>query len=386
MLMDIYHGGQGGKTPKNSMGIRGYDYVEFYVGSAKMVAYWHAKAMGFNIVGYSGSETGVKDRNSYFLRSPGGMKLVITSTSTPDNYDINGFILKHGDGVKRWTLEVDDVKETFMKAVKNGAVPIKNPFRTEDEFGYIDEAAIRLYDDAEIRFINHDNYKGIFKPGYGEPVQKYDMERHETGLVAVDHIVGNVNINEMNYWADYINKSLDFETFIYFGPGDISTQYSALLSKVVRSKDEIIKNPINEPYEGARISQIEEFTKEYHGSGIQHVAIMTNDIVSTVRAMRANGVEFLEVPDTYYDELAKRDFGLTEDINDLKEQGILCDVEGQGYLLQLFTKHIGDRPTFFYEIIQRRNGASGFGQGNFQALFESIERDQDKRGNLLPMS
>lgn len=382
MEMDICYGGAPATVPNNTMGIRGYDYVEFYVGSAKMVAYWHAKAMGLNIKGYLGPETGVKDRTSYYLETGKGLKMVITSILKPTAYDISGFQTKHGDGVKRWAVEVNDVNETFEKAVKNGAVPVKKPLKEEDENGYIEEAAIRVYDDTEIVFINRDNYKGIFRPGFGEPMQKIDIQRQETGLKWIDHIVGNVHINEMDYWANYINKSLDFETFIDFGPGDISTQYSALLSKVVRSKDEIIKNPINEPFEAAKLSQIEEYTNEYLGSGIQHIAIATADIVSTIKAMRENGVEFLEVPDTYYDELAKKDFGLEENLEDLRKYGILCDVEGTGYLLQLFTKHIGDRPTFFYEIIQRKNGASGFGQGNFQALFEAIERDQDKRGNL----
>jgi 4-hydroxyphenylpyruvate dioxygenase len=224
----------------------------------------------------------------------------------------------------------------------------------------------------------------LFKPGFGEPIQNIEIKCEETGLKLIDHIVGNVHINEMDYWADYINKSLDFETFIYFGPGDISTKYSALLSKVVRSKDGIIKNPINEPYEAERLSQIEEYTQQYRGSGIQHIAISTLDIIKTVSALKANGVEFLDAPpDTYYETLSKREFGLTEDINELQKLGILCDVEGQGYLLQIFTKPVFNRPTFFFEIIQRRNGASGFGQGNFQALFEAIERDQEKRGNLI---
>ncbi len=386
MLMDICYGGVPSKIPNNSLGIRGYDYVEFYVGSAKMVAYWHAKAMGLDIKGYAGPETGVKDRISYYLEGVQGLKIVITSALTPDNYEVSGFVTRHGDGVKRWSVEVNDVREVFSKAVKNGAIPMKQPKKYEDDMGYVEEAAIRLYDDAEIVFVNRDNYKGIFRPGFGEPVQNIQIQRQETGLKFIDHIVGNVHINEMDYWANYINSALDFETFLYFGPGDISTQYSALLSKVVRSKDDIIKNPINEPYEGARLSQIQEFTMEYKGSGIQHIAIATKDIVSTIRALRANGVEFLWVPETYYEELAKKDFGLEENIDDLRELGILCDVEGEGYLLQLFTKPIGDRPTFFYEIIQRKKGAKGFGQGNFQALFESIERDQERRGNLIPMS
>ena len=223
----------------------------------------------------------------------------------------------------------------------------------------------------------------MFKPGFGKPVQHISISCEETGLQAVDHIVGNVRTNEMNLWANYLNESLNFETFIDFGPGDISTKYSALLSKVVRSKEgAAVKNPINEPYEGIKKSQIEEYIDVYNGSGIQHIAISTPDIIKSIAAMRANGVEFLTVPDAYYDNLKERGLEVTEDIDELKKFGILCDTEGTGYLLQLFTKPISDRASFFYEIIQRRKGAEGFGQGNFQALFESIEKDQELRGTL----
>lgn len=382
MEQGICYGGIPSRVPNNTMGIRGYDYVEFYVGSAKMVAYWHAKCMGMDIVAYQGPETGVRDRCSYLLATPTNLKIMITSALQPSTYDITGFQTKHGDGVKRWSVEVVDVKETFKKAIVNGAVPVKKPYKIEDKDGFVEKAAIRIYDDTEIQFVNYDNYKGLFMPGFDTPMQDIKFERNETGLKYIDHIVGNVHINEMDHWADYINKSLDFETFIHFGPGDISTKYSALLSKVVRSKDSVIKNPINEPLEAAKKSQIDEYTEQYLGSGIQHIALATTDIIATVKNLRANGVEFLSVPDTYYDALAKRDFGLEENIEDLKEHGILCDVEGKGYLLQLFTKPIFDRPTFFYEIIQRRKGATGFGQGNFLALFEAIERDQERRGNL----
>ena len=273
-----------------------------------------------------------------------------------------------------------------MPHVKSGGIPVRNPKKFENENGYIEEAAIKLYDDAEIVFINRDNYKGIFRPGFGKPIQKINITSEDSCLEEVDHVVGNVRVNEMNLWENYLNKTLNLETFIEFGAGDISTQYSALLSKVVRSKngDGVIKNPINEPYEGLKKSQIEEYIDEYFGSGIQHIAISTNNIINTIKALRENGVEFLSVPETYYDLLKEKKLSkmITEDIDDLKKYGILCDTEGKGYLLQLFTKPIGDRPTFFYEIIQRREGAEGFGQGNFQALFESIERDQEARGTL----
>jgi 4-hydroxyphenylpyruvate dioxygenase len=366
----------------DNLGILGYDYVEFYVGSAKMWAYWHAKAMGMQITGYLGPETGVKEKISYFIEK-NNFRLIVTSAINPSQYEITSFVTKHGDGVKRWSLKVKDVKNAFETAVNSGAIPESFPKKLEDKNGFVELASIKLYDDAEIVFVNRENYKGIFLPGYGNPIQNIQLAAEETGLMAIDHIVGNVRINEMNLWANYLNNSLNFETFIDFGPGDISTKYSALLSKVVRSKEGAsVKNPINEPYEGIKKSQIEEFIEVYKGSGIQHIAIATNDIIKTIAALRVNGVEFLSVPDTYYDSLRERGLKVTEDIDELKKYGILCDTEGNGYLLQLFTKPIGDRPSFFYEIIQRRKGAQGFGQGNFQALFESIERDQGLRGSL----
>jgi 4-hydroxyphenylpyruvate dioxygenase len=367
----------------DKVGIIGYDYVELYVGSAKMWAYWHAKAMGFNISGYSGPETGVRDKTS-FLLTLNNINIVVTSAVKPSNYEISSFVEKHGDGVKRWALKVPDVKKTFKAALNNGAIPIQGPKKYEDKNGSIEDAAIKLYDDSEIIFINRDKYKGIFRPGYSKPIQNITLKKEDTGLREIDHIVGNVRTNEMNLWANYLNTSLNFETFIEFGKGDISTKYSALLSKVVRSKEGApVKNPINEPYEGLKKSQIEEFIDEYLGSGIQHVAITTKDIISTIRAMRNNGVEFLTTPPvTYYKMLKEKKIKIKENIDELQKYGILCDTEGKGYLLQLFTKPVGDRPTFFYEIIQRCEGAEGFGQGNFQALFESIERDQIQRGNF----
>ncbi|UCE23344.1 MAG: 4-hydroxyphenylpyruvate dioxygenase [Candidatus Zixiibacteriota bacterium] len=363
------------------MGIRGYDFVEFYVGSAKMTAYWFAKALNLEITGYLGPETGVRDRVSYYL-TKNNLRFVVTSPARPDCYEVYGFTNRHGDGVKRWAVEVDSVDDAFRYATQNGAVMVAKPHRLEDHHGYVEQAAIRLYDDTELVYINRDNFNHIFKPGYCEPRQKIAIAAQDTGLIGVDHIVGNVRENEMNLWADYFNKTMGFETFVDFKPGDIGTKYSALLSKVVRTKDSKIKNPINEPFEGLKKSQIEEYIEQYHGSGVQHIAINTDDIVKSIAALRANGIEFLQIPDTYYDMLAKReDLNITEDINDLKKHGILCDIEGSGYLLQLFTKPIGDRPTFFFEFIQRK-GAEGFGKGNFQSLFESIELDQKLRGNL----
>ncbi|MDX9857272.1 MAG: 4-hydroxyphenylpyruvate dioxygenase [candidate division Zixibacteria bacterium] len=364
------------------LAIRGYDFVEFYVGSAKMVAYWYAKALGMDITAYLGPETGVRDRVSYYL-TKNNVKFVVTSPVQPGCYDVYGFLQQHGDGVKRWSVEVDDVDEAFRYATANGAVMVYRPVKLEDHHGYVEQAAIRLYDDTELVYINRDNYDYLFKPKYCEPPVKLNIETIDTGIQQIDHIVGNVRENEMNLWADYFNKTMNFETFVDFKAGDIGTKYSALLSKVVRTRDSKIRNPINEPFEGLKKSQIEEYIEQYHGSGVQHIAIATDDIISTIDALRRNGVEFLRVPDTYYDMLRKRaDLNINESIEDLQRLGILCDLEGDGYLLQLFTKPTGDRPTFFFEFIQRTGNSQGFGKGNFQALFESIELDQQLRGNL----
>jgi len=366
------------------IGIRGYDYIEFYVGSAKMTAFWFAKAFGMQFTGYRGPETGVRDRVSYYLTRH-RLKFVITSPVQPDCYDVAGFVQRHGDGVKRWAVEVDDVEQAFRYATGHGAVMVRRPQRIENNHGYIEEAAIRLYDDTDLVYVNRDHYDHIFAPDFCEPVQHINVECEDTGLLAVDHIVGNVRENEMNLWADYFNKTMGFETFVDFKAGDIGTKYSALLSKVVRTKDSKIRNPINEPFEGLKKSQIEEYIEHYHGSGVQHIAIRTQDIVKSIAALRRNGVEFLSIPDTYYDKLRQRDDVMArvkEDMAQLQDHGILCDLESDGYLLQLFTKPIGDRPTFFFEIIQRVGNSEGFGKGNFQALFESIEIDQKLRGNL----
>lgn len=367
----------------NTLGIRKFDFVEFYVGSAKKTAYWFVKALGFEITAYKGPESGFRDTISYYI-TKNNLKFVITSFLKPSNFDVMNFVNNHGDGVKRFSFEVDDVPKAFEYAYENGALPIIRPQKLEDETGFVDYASVKVYDDSEIVFINYDNYKGLFVPNYIKPVQKSNpVFQRDTLLKEIDHIVGNVRPNEMDYWVNYFCKTMDFERYIYFGPGDISTQYSALLSSVVRSKDSIIKMPINEPYKGLRKSQIQEYIEEYNGTGVQHIALSTDDIISTISALRDNGIEFLTVPDTYYEELKNKNLSIQEDIDILKRYGILLDFEGEGYLLQLFTKPIGDRPTFFFEIIQRKDKTEGFGHGNFQSLFESIEKDQELRGNLV---
>lgn len=369
----------------NQMGIRKYDYIEFYVGSAKMAAYWYARGMGLQIKAYSGPETGNRDRASYLLQK-NDLKIVISSPLQPETQDMQKFLTLHGDGVKRWAYEVNDVHASYGFAMKHGGISSFEPRELKDEHGMVVEAAIKIYDDSEIVFVNYDRYKGLFKPGFDKPIQNIELQSEDTGLLFIDHVVGNVREKEMDKWANYFNEVMDFETFVDFGPGDISTKYSALLSKVVRSKDEVIKNPINEPYKGLKKSQIQEYIEQYRGSGIQHVAIATSDIIKTIRAMKKNGMEFLNTPKSYYELLKKKGTLPEENVDDLEKLGILCDFEdvtgAKGYLLQLFTKPIGDRPSFFFEIIQRKGESKGFGQGNFQSLFESIEMDQAKRGNL----
>ena len=361
----------------------GYDYVEFYVGSARMAAYWYARTMGMSMAAYSGPETGVRDRASYLV-SKNDLRIVLTSPLTPECREVTDFLNLHGDGVKRWAIQVKDVEQACRRALAGGAILVDPPRRLEDEGGVVVEASLKIYDDTEVVLSDRSGYEGLFKPGFGKPLQNVPLHAEETGLLGIDHIVGNSRGGEMDRWANYLNKALGFSTYVEFKAGDIGTRYSALLSKVVRSADHRIKNPINEPYPGLKKSQIEEYLEEYRGSGVQHIAIATGDILSTISALRKNGMVFLEVPDSYYHNLARRsDLKIRENIEDLKRLRILCDWEGDGYLLQLFTKPVGDRPTFFFEFIQRVGNSQGFGKGNFQALFEAIEWDQQKRGNLV---
>lgn len=357
--------------------LNGTDYVEFYVGNAKQAAHYYKTAFGFQSVAYAGPETGVKDRVSYLLVQH-KLRFVLTTSLLPDT-EIARHVAKHGDGVKVLALWVDDARSAYEETVKRGATPYLEPVTEKDEFGEVVRSGIRTYGDTVHLFIERKNYKGLFMPGYKE--WKTNYHPTDTGLLYVDHCVGNVGWNEMNTWVGFYERVMGFRNLISFDDSDISTEYSALMSKVMSNGNGRVKFPINEPAEGKKKSQIEEYLDFYGGPGVQHVAIATNDIVNTVTELQNRGVEFLTVPPVYYETLLDRVGKIDEDIAPLQKLGILVDRDDEGYLLQIFTKPIQDRPTVFFEIIQRK-GAQSFGKGNFKALFESIEREQALRGNL----
>ncbi|PSL24872.1 4-hydroxyphenylpyruvate dioxygenase [Chitinophaga ginsengisoli] len=357
--------------------LNGTDYVEFYVGNAKQAAHFYKTAFGFQSLAYAGPETGVRDRASYVLVQ-NKLRFVLTTPLQPDN-DIARHITEHGDGVKVLALWVDDARSAFEETVKRGAKPYLEPVTEEDEFGTVVRSGIHIYGDTVHLFIERKNYNGPFLPGYREWKTAYNPT--DTGLLYVDHCVGNVGWHEMNTWVDFYEKVMGFRNLLSFDDKDISTEYSALMSKVMSNGNGRVKFPINEPAEGKKKSQIEEYLDFYRGPGVQHVAIATNNIIETVTALQDRGVEFLKVPGSYYDTLLDRVGHIDEDLLPLKELGILVDRDDEGYLLQIFTKPLEDRPTVFFEIIQRK-GAKSFGKGNFRALFESIEREQALRGNL----
>jgi 4-hydroxyphenylpyruvate dioxygenase len=357
--------------------LNGTDYVEFYVGNAKQAAHYYKTAFGFQSAAYAGPETGVKDRTSYVLVQ-NKLRFVLTTPLHSGN-EISDHIAKHGDGVKTLALWVDDARAAYEETMKRGARSFMEPVTEKDEHGEVVRSGIHTYGDTVHVFIERKNYKGPFLPGYREWKSSYQPA--ETGLLYVDHCVGNVGWNEMNTWVTFYGQVMGFHNLISFDDKDISTEYSALMSKVMSNGNGRVKFPINEPAEGKKKSQIEEYLEFYGGPGVQHVAIATNDIIHTVGALQERGVEFLTVPDTYYDELLERVGTIDEDIAPLRKLGILVDRDEEGYLLQIFTKPVEDRPTVFFEIIQRK-GAQSFGKGNFKALFESIEREQALRGNL----
>jgi len=357
--------------------LNGTDYVEFYVGNAKQAAHYYKTAFGFQSVAYAGPETGVKDRVSYVLVQ-NKIRFVLTTPLFPGN-EISRHIDKHGDGVRVLALWVDDARAAFEETVKRGAEPFMEPTLEKDEHGEVVRSGIHIYGDTVHLFVERKKYNGPFLPGFKEWKSAYNPT--DTGLQYVDHCVGNVGWNEMNTWVGFYERVMGFRNLISFDDKDISTEYTALMSKVMSNGNGRVKFPINEPAEGKKKSQIEEYLDFYGGPGVQHVAIATNDIIETVGELQRRGVEFLTVPSSYYASLKERVGEIDEDIRPLQELGILVDRDDEGYLLQIFTKPIQDRPTIFFEIIQRK-GAKSFGKGNFKALFESIEREQALRGNL----
>jgi 4-hydroxyphenylpyruvate dioxygenase len=362
--------------------INGTDYIEFHVGNAKQASHYYRAAFGFQLVGYRGPETGVRDRASYLLQQ-GKIRFVLTTPIRPDlsplAREIADHIARHGDGVRDLALWVDDARDAFAKAVERGAEPVHEPRVMRDADGELVIAAIRTYGDTIHSLVERRNYHGLFIPGF-VPVAPH-FQPDEVGLKYVDHCVGNVELGKMNVWVEFYARVMGFRNLLTFDDKDISTEYSALMSKVMANGNDRIKFPINEPAEGKKKSQIDEYLEFYGGPGVQHMALATDDIIATVTALRDRGVEFLSVPTSYYDELQARVGTIDEPVDALAALGILVDRDPDGYLLQIFTKPVQDRPTVFYEIIQRK-GAKSFGKGNFKALFEAIEREQARRGNL----
>jgi 4-hydroxyphenylpyruvate dioxygenase len=357
--------------------LNGTDHIEFYVGNAKQSAYYYQAAFGYSLVAYAGPETGIKDRASYVLQQ-NKVRIVLTTPIRPDS-GIMQHIIKHGDGVKVLALWVDDATKSWEETTSRGARSAEAPKTISDENGEVKLASIYTYGETIHTFVERKNYKGAFMPGYKAATDKFKIS--PVGLQYIDHCVGNVELGKMNEWVHFYENVLGFKTIITFDDEDISTEYSALMSKVVSNGNGYVKFPINEPAAGKKKSQIDEYLEFYNGPGVQHIAIITNNIIETVGELNSRGVEFLKVPSNYYDTLQERVGKIDEDIESLKHLGILVDRDDEGYLLQIFTKPVEDRPTVFYEIIQRK-GAKSFGKGNFKALFEAIEREQEIRGNL----
>lgn len=364
-------------TSTDFLPLNGTDHVEFYVGNAKQAAHYYKTAFGFQNLAYSGPETGVRDRASYVLQQ-GKIRIVLT-TPLHSDHPIAEHIKKHGDGVKVLALWVDDAYDAFEQTTKRGAVPYQQPQTLTDEYGEVRTSGIMLYGETVHMFIERKNYNGLFLPGYQKHENNYNPPT--AGLLYIDHCVGNVGWHKMDKWVNFYEDIMGFRNILTFDDKMISTEYSALMSKVMSNGNGYVKFPINEPAEGKKKSQIEEYLEFYEDEGVQHLALATDNIVATVTDLQSRGVEFLTVPTTYYDELTDRVGHIDEDLEPLKKLGILVDRDDEGYLLQIFTKPIEDRPTLFFEIIQRK-GAKSFGAGNFKALFEAIEREQEIRGNL----
>ena len=357
--------------------LKGTDHVEFYVGNARQAAYYYRTAFGMSLVAYAGPETGLRDRASYVVQQ-GKVRFVLTTSLRADS-PIAEHVAKHGDGVRVIALEVDDARQAWLETTTRGARSVAAPIETGDESGRITTSSIAAYGDTIHTFVERGHYNGPFLPGFR--AEAADTVCRPTGLKHVDHMVGNVGWHAMNEWVDFYANVMGFQLYQHFDDKDISTEYSALMSKVMSNGNGYVKFPINEPAEGRRKSQIEEYLEFYQGPGVQHIALATDNILDTVSRMQSQGVEFLTVPHTYYTELAARIGHIDEPIEELERLGILVDRDDEGYMLQIFTRPVEDRPTLFYEIIQRK-GSRSFGKGNFKALFEAIEREQALRGNL----
>jgi 4-hydroxyphenylpyruvate dioxygenase len=355
-----------------------WDYVEFYVGNAKQAAHYYMSAFGFDQVAYAGPETGVKGRASYVLEQ-NQLRFVLTSSLAPDDA-IAKHVTLHGDGVKDIAIAVEDARAAYERALAGGARSIAAPAESHDESGRIITATIAAYGETQHTFVQRSAYGGVFMPGFIAHRRSLPAAR-KPGLLAIDHCVGNVGWGEMDTWGDFYARVFGFSQLVSFDDKDISTEYTALKSKVMSDEAHRVKFPINEPAQGKKKSQIEEYLDFYRGAGVQHIAIRTDDIVSTIDALRYNGVDFLDTPDSYYDMLEERVGKIDEAIDVLRERRILVDRDDLGYMLQIFTKPLQDRPTVFFEIIQRK-GSLSFGKGNFKALFVSIEKEQEKRGTL----
>jgi 4-hydroxyphenylpyruvate dioxygenase len=359
------------------MPLLGWDYVELWVGNAKQAAYFYEHALGLHRTAYAGPETGVRDRASYVLEQ-GDIRVVLT-TAVREEHEITRHLAKHGDGVRDIALTVPDATEAYRQAVSRGARSVAEPTTTEDDFGTIETAAIATYGDTIHTFVDRGDYAGPFKPGFVS--MSSNGSSKGLGLTNIDHIVGNVELGRMDFWVEFYERVFGMTNILHFGDDQIQTEYSALMSKVMSDGEGKIKFPINEPAEGKRKSQIEEYIEFYGGAGAQHIALATTDIVSTVEALKEHGMIFLDTPDSYYDEVVGRVGEIEEDYDDLQRHKILADRDEDGYLLQIFTKTAQDRPTLFFEVIER-HGATSFGEGNFKALFQAIEREQALRGNL----
>ena len=364
-------------TQKDFLPLQGTDYVEFYVGNAKQAAHFYKTAFGFQSLAYAGPETGVKDKVSYVIRQ-NKLTFVLTTPLRTDN-EIANHIYKHGDGVKFLSLKVLDATDAWQQTTQRGGKSFLEPQILKDADGEVVISGIHTYGETVHLFIERKNYNGVFMPGFVKWNSAYNPT--ETGLQYVDHCVGNVGWNQMNPWVKFYEDVMGFKNILSFDDNDISTEYSALMSKVMSNGNGFVKFPINEPAEGKKKSQVEEYLDFYNGEGVQHVAIATADIVKTVTELQKRGIEFLNIPDSYYETVLDRVGKIDEDLQPLQDLGVLIDRDEEGYLLQIFSKPLEDRPTLFFEIIQRK-GAQSFGKGNFKALFEALEREQDLRGNL----